>query len=276
MKAKKENSIYIHCDGSMKYDSRSSGGIGYIIKFPDWLELEDVFDSIGTYEDSNIERLELEGIIQGMKGFLHYLRRMPLDFEHIDGILIVTDRYDLQDERRTNPYKIADWRKNKWKNFEGKEIKNSRLLNELDKTRTKLYNETRRRVRIEYRPRKQNKEADKLSKKGRTQPNSNRKIAIEGNKIGRRKFDGKVVNYNSIYPKAYIKVYIYKKQLIKDDWEVSVEILESEKLGQRMKIYADYELAEKLNRGNNFLIRVKESYRHHITIYRTIKKLKKG
>ena len=275
MKSRKENSIYIYCDGSMKYDSRSSGGIGYIIKFPDWLELEDVFDSIGTFEDSNIERLELEGIIQGMKAFLYYLKKKPFDLTDVEDIIVITDRYDLQDERRTSPYKISNWRKQKWRNFEGREIKNSRLLNELDKTRTKLYNETRKSVRIEYRPRKQNKEADKLSKKGRLLPTTNRKIAIEGNKIGRRKFDGKVVDYNKIYPKDYIKVYIYKKQLIKDDWEVSVEILEIDKLGHRMKIFADYKLAEKLNRGNNFLIRVKESFRYHITIYRTIKKLKK-
>ncbi|AWX43636.1 hypothetical protein HME9304_00627 [Flagellimonas maritima] len=39
--------IYIHCDGSMMYDSQSSGGIGYVIKFPEYLELEDVSEHDG-------------------------------------------------------------------------------------------------------------------------------------------------------------------------------------------------------------------------------------
>ncbi len=275
MKSKDENSIYIHCDGSMKYDSKSSGGIGYIIKFPDWLEIDDIAESIGTYEDSNIERLELEGIIQGMKGFRYFNKKNPVDLSDVNNVIVVTDRYDLQDERRTNPYKIARWRKDKWKNHEAKEIKNHRLLDELDKIRSKIYTETRKSVRIEYRPRKQNREADKLSKKAREIPITNRSVAIEGNKIGRRKFDGGPVAYRRIHPKDYLRIHVYKKQLIQNDWEISVEICDEFRFGQKMKIYTDYTLAEKLNRGNEFIVRIKKSFTHHVTIYRTLKKIKK-
>jgi hypothetical protein len=149
------------------------------------------------------------------------------------------------------------------------------LLDELDKIRSKIYAETRKSIRIEYRPRKQNKEADKLSKKGREIPISNRSVAIEGHKIGRRKFDGGPVTYSRIHPKDYMRIHVYKKQLIQNDWEISVEICDKLKFGQKMKIYADYALAEKLNRGNEFTVRIKKSFAHHVTIYRTLKKLKK-
>jgi ribonuclease HI len=267
--------IYIHCDGSMMYDTDSSGGTGQVIKFPDFLDLEDVSESDGIFVDSNIERLELEGITSGMQALRDYIKLNGVDLSRISKIIVITDRFALKDDERTSPYRIKDWRSNGGKNFEDKEIKNWDLINLLDKTRTRLANEARKSVRIEYRKRKYNKEADKLSKKGRNEGIVNRKIAIEGHKIGRRKFDGQEINYKLFSPKEKIKINVFRKRLIKNQWEINAEICSGKKNGNKLKIYCDYKLQEKLQRGNEYEITVKKVFSYHFEIYRTIKKIKK-
>ncbi|MEM9856138.1 MAG: hypothetical protein AAF843_02205 [Bacteroidota bacterium] len=267
--------LYIHCDGSMMYDSQSSGGTGYVIKFPEYLDLEDISDYDGTFTDSNIERLELQGIINGMEGLRTYLKINSIDLSRTRNIVVITDRFALQDSDRTSPYRIKEWRSNHGKNHEGKEVKNWDLLNQLDKTRTKLANEARKSVSIEYRKRKLNKEADKLSKKGRQNVLTNRKIAIEGHKIGKRKFDGPEIKHSWFNPKDKLVIYIFRKRLLKDQWEINAEICSEQRRGNRCKIITDYELQEKLQRGNVYEIRIKSVFNYHFDIYKTLKKKKK-
>ena len=154
--------LYIKCDGSMLYNSENNGGIGYVIKFPEDMLEEDISGFAGIYVESNIERLELEGIIQGMEALIKYIKKGGKSLSSVSKIIVITDQFALQDNERTNPFRIRDYRKDKGKNHEGKEIKNWDLLNKLDKIRTKLSALARKTVRIEYRRRKENKEADKL------------------------------------------------------------------------------------------------------------------
>ena len=266
--------IYIYCDGSMMYDSQSSGGIGFVIKFPEYLEFEDYSEHDGIYVDSNIERLELAGLIAGIQGLRGFIKINEPDLSQTSKIIVITDRFALQDSERTSPYRIRDWRSNHGKNFEGKEIKNWDLLNKLDKTRTKLGNESRKSVRIEYRRRKLNREADKLSKAGRKEGLADRSISIEGHKIGKRKFDGPEISYKQFTNKETLIVNIFRKRLIKDSWEINAEICSEKKYGHRLKIYTDYEFQEKLQRGNQYEVRIKKVYSHHIEIYKTFKKEK--
>lgn len=276
MNKKDYKAIYIHCDGSMMPDTRSSGGTGYVIKFPEELEMADITNYHGIYEDANIERIEIQGIIEGMKGLINWLKINTINFSLVSKIIVITDRFDLQDGNRTSPFKIREWRKNGGKNFEGKEIKNWDLLNKLDKTRTKLGNLTWKSVRIEYRRRKFNKEADTLSKIGRKEGIPNREIAIEGHKIGRRIFDGEEIKYSLFVPKEVMRIHIFRKRPIKDQWEINGEICSDKMKGQKLKIITDHLLQEKLQRGNIFDIRIKKVYAYHFEIYRTIKKLRKN
>ena len=257
------------------YDSKSSGGTGYVIKFPEYLELEDLSDFDGTFTDSNIERLELQGIINGMDGLRHYLKHHEIDLSRTQNIVVITDRFALQDSDRTNAFRIKEWRSKHGKNHEGKEVKNWDLINQLDKTRTKLSNEARKAVSIEYRKRKFNKDADKLSKKGRKNVITDRKIAITGHKVGQRKFDGPEIKHSWFYEKDMFIVYIFRKRLLKNQWEINAEICSKKKRGNKCKIITDYELQEKLQRGNVYKIRIKSVFSFHFTIYRTIKKMNK-
>ncbi len=267
--------IYIHCDGSMIHNTKSSGGIGYVIKFPDEFELEDISDCDGTFENANIERLELLALIMGMQGFMDWYKKFNLRLTSVTKIILITDRFYLQDEERTSPFKIRDWRKNGGKNHEGKEILNWDLLNTLDKTRTKLNQLTFKPVRIEYQRRKYNKEADKLSKRARKEGISNKAIAIIGHKIGRRKYDGQDVIYRNLKPKETVDIHIFRKRPIKNQWQINAEITSGVALGRKIMIITDHELQERLQRGNLYCVKIKTVLTHHIEIYRTIRKLKK-
>jgi ribonuclease HI len=267
--------ISIYSDGSMMPKSQSSGGTGYVIKFPDELNIEDIRDYNGIYLDSNIERIEIEGLIKGMTRLYDWLRKNQTNITWISRIVVITDRFELQDEERTNPFKIRDWRSNGGKNHEGKEIKNWDLLNQLDKTRTKLAQLARKSVRIEYRERKYNKEADKLSKKGRKEGFPTREIAIEGHKIGRRKYDGGEIKYEYFNPKEIMRIHVFRKRPIKEQWEINAEICSEKRKGNKVKFLVDYLLQEKLQRGNLYDVRIKKAYSFHFEIYRTIKKITK-
>ena len=259
----------------MLYNSENNGGIGYVIKFPEDMLEEDISGFAGIYVESNIERLELEGIIQGMEALIKYIKKGGKSLSAVSKIIVITDRFALQDNERTSPFRIRDYRKNKGMNHEGKEIKNWDLLNKLDKTRTKLSALARRNVRIEYRRRKENKEADKLSKQARKEGVKSRKIALEGHKIGKRKFDGQEVVYKTLEVGETISVNIFRKQFLKVQCEVSAELVDGPKKGQCLKIYTDFELQERLQRGNAYDVRIKHVFNHHIVIFRTIEKRKK-
>lgn len=186
--------IYINCDGAMDYTPNNPGGLGFIITFPDFVDLVPISCSLGMYQNANIEMLELEALIQAMKRMIEVYEEYGHLLRRVNKIILITDRFGLQDTEKTNAFQIKDWRSNNWANHEGKPIKNWKQLDELDKTRQKLNKIAKAAISIEHRPRKKNKGADKLAKAAKTGLPVN-KITKKGEKIGRRKFDGGEVKY---------------------------------------------------------------------------------
>lgn len=266
--------VYVNCDGAMDYSSQNPGGVGFLITFPDSVELDPIPISIGTYLGGNIERLELEALIQAMKKTNEVFEENYETLRNISQIIFITDRYGLREDYKTSAYKIREWRKNKWKNHEGKPIKNHKLLDELDKTRKKLSDKTFARVNIEYRRRKQNKAADKLAKAGKKGGLSKDKLSNKGEKIGKRKFNGPEIKYKVLKEKEKLYVHVFRKDPVQDEWEIWVEICGVDRKGNKLKIYTDDLLASKLKRRNEFVVRIKKVHNHHIRIYRTIEKPK--
>lgn len=267
--------IYVNCDGAMNYDSKNSGGVGFVIRFPETVQLDEIPVSLGIYEGANIERLEMEALIQAMNTVMKTFEMHREILKNIQQIIFVTDRFGLSDRERTNPFTIKAWRKNKWRNHEGKPIKNHELLDKLDKTRKKLSEKTYTRVNIEYSPRRQNKAADKLAKAGKTKGLINESLATKGQKIGKRKYDGAEITYRNLSAKDELHVRIFRKDPVQDEWEVWAEICDEQNNGKKFKIYVDNKLATKLKRMNEFIIKIKTIFTHHIHIYRTIRRLKK-
>lgn len=268
------HAVYINCDGAMDYDKHNAGGVGFIFSFPDHVELQEISISKGIYIGSNIERLEYEAIIQAMVHAIELFESHADKLKNVQQIILVTDRFALNDNERTNVFKIQTWRKNKWKNHEGKPIKNHDLLDKLDKTRKRLSQNTKTRVNIIFRPRKQNKQADKLAKKGKIEGLKNESLAKKGEKIGKRLFEGSEIKYVKLKPKDELLIHVFRKDPVQELWEVWVEIFEGNNMGEKLKIYADNELARKLQRRNYYSVKLKEVFRFHTTIFRTIKKIK--
>jgi ribonuclease HI len=266
--------LYIKCDGSMNYDSKNTGGIGFEVIFPDSVGLENIKESQGRYEGANIERLELEALISGIEYIINFYVKNSKILSNINTIIFVTDRFRLNDKEGTSPFKIQEWRKNKWCNHEGKEIKNHDLLDKLDKKRKKLSEIARSKVLIEYKPRKQNKVADKLAKAGKQFSISDDSIAIKGLKVGKRKFDGPEINYNFLKDKEEIHIHVFLKTPLNKQWEISSEICETTNFGKKVKIYSDDKLAAKLQRRHEYKVKIKKVFSHHVQIFRTIKECK--
>lgn len=274
MRVKNPYALYVNCDGAMDYDSDSSGGIGFIITFPDFIPIDPIKTSIGIYMGGNIERLELEALIQAMRETIDVYRAYGPELRRINKIIFVTDRYGLKEDEKTSPYKIAAWRKNGWRNFEQKPIKNHELLDELDKTRLKLSKEARVTVSIEYRPRKQNRGPDKLAKTGKTTGVPIEKLSKPGEKIGRRKFDGPEIKYVVLKARTQLHVHVFRKDPVQDQWEVWVEIVDGGYKGCKLKIYADDLLSKKLKRRNEFVVKIKSVFTHHVSIYQTLRRIR--
>jgi ribonuclease HI len=268
--------VYVNCDGAMNYGKNNPGGVGFIINFPDFVALEPIEISIGTYLNGNIEQLEIEALIQAMKKTMEVFELYSNELNNIGEIIFITDRYGLKEDDKTSPYRIREWRRNGWKNYEGKPIKNHKLLDELDKTRLKLNKATYARISIEWRRRKLNKKADKLAKAGKQIGLPNLKLKKKGEKIGKRKHSGSELKYSSLKPDDRIHINIFRKDPIQDQWEIWAEICSGENIGRKFKIYSDDALSAKLKRGNEFVIRIKKVFRFHSSIYRTIEKAKKN
>ena len=267
--------IYVYCDAAMDYDSKNTGGVGVEIRFPDFVNLQDRKISIGRYEGANIERLELEAIIQGMNELLDVFQFQKAKLRNIGRILFITDRAGLDDEEKTSPYRIRDWRSANWQNYEGKAIKNKDLLDRLDKTRQKLHRQTHCYIGIQYERRKYTKEADKLAKEGKKAGFVKNDIALKGAKIGKRKYDGADGDYTLLEEKIEYIVHVYKKEPVQDQWEISVEICEGSFIGKKIKIYADSEIERRLHRHHFYKVRIKSVGTHHVTIYKTMREVRK-
>ncbi|HPC43109.1 MAG TPA: hypothetical protein PLD91_19500 [Spirochaetota bacterium] len=267
--------LYVYCDGAMDYDSKNTGGVGFEIIFPESLGLPSIQESIGKYEGANIERLELEAIIQGMHKLISIFEENPDIPKNIQTIIFKTDRYGLNDEEKTSRFKIREWRSNKWHNHEGKAIKNSDLLDKINKTRKKISDTFHCAIRIQYGRRKFNKAANKLAIAGKKQTVANETIAIVGIKIGRRKFDNGEVDYKLLKIKDELVVRVYMKEPVRDQWVISCELCEENFLGNTLKIYTDSSLERYLHRHHEYKIRIKYVGEHHTTIFRTIKEVNK-
>ena len=263
--------LYVCCDGAMDYDAKNTGGIGFEIIFPQFVGLENIRVSVGKYVGANIERLELEAILQGMKKVLGLFEDHRDQLSNIGVIIFTTDRLGLNDSDKTSPYRIREWRKNKWHNHEGKAIKNSDLLDSIDKARKKIASQTHCSVQIQYRRRKFNKTPDKLAKEGKKQPIIKDNIALKGMKIGRRKYNDGDVDYELLEEESEHVVHVFKKEPVRDQWEIWVEICDGKLLGKKLRIYTDCDMERKLHRRHEYRVRIKNVYAHHVTIYGSVK-----
>jgi ribonuclease HI len=250
----------------MNYDRNQTGGNGFVIEFPDTIEIDPIQRSLRN-DRQGIHRLEMISIIEAMEELLVLAKREPEMLRRAAAVEIYTDRIRVTDDYLANPYAIRDWRKNGWKNHEGKATKDSDLLDKIDKTRLKLSKAVGGSVSISYKREKNNKVADKLSKAGKTTANRGRKIFVaKQRRVTRRIYDGQEVGYGQIGGGTIFEARVYAWELVRKQVEVCFEACSGKFEGCIVK--AMIEEAEKsgLHRGHIYLIEVDAVFKHHIRI----------
>lgn len=268
--------MYVYCDGAMDYTRGNPGGIGFNMTFPESSGIGPIHVSRGVYEGANIERLELEALVKAIEEATNVWQKYHDKLQSVTRIIFVTDRYGLRDEDKTSPYRIREWRRNRWRTNDGKPIKNHKLLDRLDKMRMKLATVSRRRVEIEFRRRKHNKVANKLARAGKSAGVVNRALAKPGEKIGRRKYDGPEIVYKKISVGSILHLNIYRKDPVQDEWEVWGELCDGPQKGCKVKIYAGDALASELKRGNEYRLTVESVFRYYVRIKKPVERIQKS
>ncbi|MCK5027038.1 MAG: hypothetical protein KAS07_01325 [Candidatus Pacebacteria bacterium] len=258
------HAIQVHCDGAMDYDTKQTGGNGFTIDFPDSLDKEPIHKSIRN-DKQGIHRLEMISIIEAMEELLAVSKQEPALLRQAAGIEIYTDRIKVTDEELANPYAIRNWRKNGWKNHEDKAIKDSDLLDKIDKTRLKLTKIVSGPVTIGYKRRKHNRVADKLAKVGKTTTNRGKKIYKEKQRrVIRRKYDGAEINYPKVSAKTTFSVRVYAWEPVSNQFEVCFEICSGNFKKNIIKTIVKSSEKKILHRGHCYIIKISRVFKHHV------------
>ena len=261
-----DNVINIYTDGAMDRDTRQTGGTGFVIKLPESFGIPNIEESFRR-DNQGIHRLEMIAILEATEALRKWLKHNTKYIRDISGVTIHTDRLSATDKELLNPWKIAGWRRKGWRNHEGKPIKDKDLLDKIDKNRKKISDKIRGRIEIVYLRRKYNKEADKLSKKGKKGFEKNKKIISEKHsKVSKRLFDGDEVKYSDLNIGEQLEVRVYMKDSVQKEFEILGEINDSEHFGKKIRIYVSFIEELELHRHHYYKVTIKEVHKHHIRI----------
>lgn len=123
------HALKIYVDGSVVRNPGGAGGIAGIVEFPDKLNMvpQTVFER--AYISSTNQRMELLACIKGIE----WIRDNARSFQSTRA-LIVTDSQYVYKYIGSAPY----WKKDKWRNRDGRPIENSDLWNELLAVRSRV------------------------------------------------------------------------------------------------------------------------------------------
>lgn len=260
------HAIHIRTDGAMDRDTGQTGGTGFVIEFPEPAEILPIHESFRR-DNQGIHRLEMIAILEGMETLIKWIDNHDWASLDCSRVIIHTDRHSITDTGLSNAWKVAGWRRNGWRNYEGKPIKDKDIISSIDKTRKKLSNRICGRVEIVYVRRKKNKKADKLSKQGKKGEARSRKIIREKNvKVAKRLFDGDEIDYGTLKIGDRLEVRVYRKDPVQKEYEIGAEISDGDLFGKRIKVYVDFMQEIDLHRHHYYEIVIDNVYKHHVRI----------
>jgi len=255
--------IVMHCDGAMDYDRKQTGGNGFHIEFPESIEYGEVFRSIRN-DGQGIHRLEIISVIEGMKELLFLDKKGEIELRKASGVEIYTDRFSVVE--MSDPYKLQGYRSNGWKTYEQKPVKDRELWDELDKTRRKLAGQVGGRVEISYKREKQNKIADKLSGLGKRAIQS-RRVKKKIKNVAPRMFEGSNINYSLLSGGDVLSVHVYAWETVRDEVEISTELLNGTQKGKVLVIYVDQDQKLSIHRRHKYEIVIDKVFKYYVRIY---------
>ncbi|KKT62677.1 MAG: hypothetical protein UW55_C0010G0026 [Candidatus Giovannonibacteria bacterium GW2011_GWA2_44_26] len=258
--------IHIRCDGSMDYDSKQTGGYGFVIEFPDSVGLAPI-ERFVKADGQGIHRLEMMAVLAGMNELLRFQKANSSLLRDVSGVTIHSDRLSVSDDEMNNPYRIQEYRRRKWKTRDGNPVKHSDLLDSIDKARKKLDDVISGRIEIKYTREKQNKTADKLSRQGK-RSGTESKIARKGMraKVGKRKLSGTELKHNLLAAGDVLDVHVYHKNPVQEEYEIRAEIMDGNYTGRTIRAFVSLEQELNLHRWHFYRVKITDVTTYAIRI----------
>ena len=248
------NALKIYVDGSALKNPGGPGGIAGIAEFPENLNRDnEVIFEEGYIETTN-NRMELRACIRAFE----YARQFALRCQRI---IVISDSQYLSDNHRRAPY----WKKNGWKNADGKPVENADLWNELLLLRPKVRTSTE----IQWVKGKSApilKEVDRRAKAAANQP-TNVDRGFRGGKVARSKTPGRSASTLFAACGQELVINVYRKKLVGKTEDKIYFDLFSEIKGEftaKHHAFTTAEIAHELHRSHRYRVRFNDSPKHPI------------
>lgn len=239
------HALKIYIDGSALNNPGGAGGIAAWVEFPmDWNRLDELLFQEGFLETTN-NRMELLACIRAFD----YVREHGTALR-VERVQIVTDSKYVHDY-----FFLADkWRKNGWRNLDGKPIENRDLWKRLLSVRSKVTVRTE----LKWMLGKKSpilKAVDKTAKEASFQPWEIDR-GFKGGKVGRLKGDSKraALLFQAAGQEAVIR--IYRTRLVGSDHKIYFELCENESgdITGKASAFASAEIAVDLHRHHSYRV----------------------
>jgi ribonuclease HI len=227
------HALKLYIDGSAYRNPGHEGGYSVYAEYPDEMNLLPAEVASGTYGETTNNGMELRACIEALRFACAEVNRLG-----IRRILIITDSLYIYDNQKRAPY----WKKDDWRNREGRPVENPVLWNEFLTARPKV----RASVEIIWQEGKTTpilKETDKSAKKAAHRlPRQD--FGYRKGRVARTKVAGGAI---TMYPAAGQKIIlrVFKCEF-KDDaeWKISFDVYSPEAKQYVAKYFAYLHHAE--------------------------------
>lgn len=250
------NALKIYVDGSALKNPGGPGGIAGIAEFPENLNRDSELIFEEGYLETTNNRMELWACIKAFE----YARQVAA-LLRCPRIIIISDSLYVNDNHRRAPY----WKKNGWKNADGRPLENADLWNELLLLRPKVRTSTE----IQWVKGKSApilKEVDRRAKAAAKQP-TNVDRGFRGGKVARSKTLGRSAStlFSARGQESVINV--YRKKLVGTTEDKIYFDLFSESNGEftaKHHAFTIAEIAHELHRSHRYRVRFNDNPKHPI------------
>jgi ribonuclease HI len=250
------NALKIYVDGSALKNPGGPGGIAGIAEFPENMNRDnEVIFEEGYFETTN-NRMELRACI----GAFEHSRQFAALLGH-PRIVVISDSLYVNDNVHLAPY----WKKNEWKNADGRSVENPDLWNELLLLRPKVRSSTEIRW-MKGKSAPILKEVDRRAKAAAEQP-TNMDRGFRGGKVARSKTPGR--SASTLFPAGgqELVINIYRKKLAGKTEDKIYFDLFSESKGEftaKYHAFTTAEIANALHRSHRYRVCFNDNPKHPI------------
>jgi ribonuclease HI len=248
------NALKLYVDGSALKNPGGPGGIAGIAEFPENLNRgnEVIFEE--GYVATTNNRMELRACIRAFE----YARASTSTLK-CQRIVVISDSLYVNENHHRAPY----WKKNAWRNADGKPVENSELWNELLLLRPKVRTVTE----IQWVKGKSApilKEVDRRAKAAAQNP-TNVDHGFRGGKVARSKIPGRSASTPFAARGQESVINVYRKKLVgRQEDKIYFDLFSESDQAYAAKHHAftSAEIAHELHRSHRYRVRFNDNPKH--------------